>query len=188
MYFGAIFTVISKKWKRLRASTSLWLKFWEGRGGRMLTKIAGWNLGARAVSASANRPTEMAISTSAEAMFASLPKETKKSLGDVPSVLRGLEAQARAARGRIEQLDKSIAEAGSGAGRGAGVRGEELIADLRTARTAAELRLRDVVTALENLRLDLLRLSAGAGGAEGVTRAIEAARLLGEDIDRLGMV
>jgi hypothetical protein len=63
-----------------------------------------------------------------------------------------------------------------------------LIADLRTARTAAELRLREVVTALENLRLDLLRLSAGAGGAEGVTRAIEAARLLGEDIDRLGMV
>jgi hypothetical protein len=45
-----------------------------------------------------------------------------------------------------------------------------------------------VVAALENLRLDLLRLSAGAGGAEGITRAIEAARELGEDIDRVAEV
>jgi hypothetical protein len=188
MYFGGIFTIISKKWQRLRQGTSRWLKFWEGSGGRMLTKIAGRKLGARAAGAGANRPTEMAISMSAEAMFTNLPKATKKELGDVPAVLRGLEAQARAARARIERLDGSIAEAKNAPARGAGARGEELIADLRAARTVAEGRLSSVVAALENLRLDLLRLSAGAGGAEGITRAIEAARELGEDIDRVAEV
>jgi hypothetical protein len=41
------------------------------------------------------------------------------------------------------------------------------------------------VTALENLRLDLLRLHAGAGNAEGITRDIIAATALGEEAVRL---
>ncbi len=184
LYLGGIVTAVAKRFRRIRNGTSIWLRFWEGRWGRLLARVSGYRLGARAAAASANRPTEMAISSSAEAMFGSLSKETKKQLGDVPAVLRGLEAQAKAARARIEQLDSSIAEAKNSLARGAGGRGEELVVDLKAARTVAEARLSSVVAALENLRLDLLRLSAGAGGAEGVTRAIEAARLLGEDIER----
>jgi hypothetical protein len=41
------------------------------------------------------------------------------------------------------------------------------------------------VTALESLRLDLLRLRAGAGTVEGITTDLEAARELGESADRL---
>ena len=41
------------------------------------------------------------------------------------------------------------------------------------------------MTALENLRLDLLRLHAGAGNAEGITRDIIAAAALGDEADRL---
>ena len=42
-----------------------------------------------------------------------------------------------------------------------------------------------MVTALENLRLDLLRLRAGAGSTDGITRDIAAAKALGDEADRL---
>ena len=62
---------------------------------------------------------------------------------------------------------------------------ETLVAELRQARGSAEKRLADVVTALETLRLDLLRLRAGRGSPESITQDLEAAKALGEDVDRL---
>jgi len=180
---GVVFSVISRRWRLLRAGSSTWLKFWEGRGARWLAKLAGYRLGARAVAG--DRPTETAISSSAEAMFASLPAGTRKELGDVPAILRGLESQARAARGRMEQLDASMMEARSAGAHGSEARQAELIADLKVARGKAESRLSEVVTAMENVRLDLLRLNAGAGGTESITRVLEAAKAMGEEVDRV---
>ncbi|MEX2178328.1 MAG: hypothetical protein WD801_06430, partial [Gemmatimonadaceae bacterium] len=62
---------------------------------------------------------------------------------------------------------------------------DKLVADLRAARAAAEARLSQVVTALETLRLDLLRLHAGAAGAESLTQDLISARALGDDVNRL---
>jgi hypothetical protein len=45
--------------------------------------------------------------------------------------------------------------------------------------------LNEVVTALENVRLDLLRLHAGTGNTTGITQDLANARALGEDADRL---
>ncbi len=41
LYLGAILTVVTKRWRNLRAGTSRWLKFWEGRGGRLLDEAGG---------------------------------------------------------------------------------------------------------------------------------------------------
>jgi hypothetical protein len=184
-YVGIFAGVASLRWRRLRLGVgSFWANRWQGAWGRFLTKVASIKLGARSVSA--DRPTEMAIAISAQALFEELPKETRRVLGDLPSVLHDLETQARSMRARIEELDATILEAQSGTTRaGTRDRQETLVAELREARTAAEKRLADVVTALETLRLDLLRLRAGKGSPESITQNLEAAKALGEDVDRL---
>lgn len=53
------------------------------------------------------------------------------------------------------------------------------------ARDAAKSRLTQAVTALEAIRLELLRLTAGSGSVETLTADLALARALGEDIDRL---
>ena len=183
IYVGVISGVVSSKWNRLRRGTSsVLMKLADSRLARGLARIAAYRLGTRTIPA--NRPTELAIAMTAEGLYNDLPKETRRALGDVPGVLHGLETHARAARVRIEQLDKAIGDAQGGAGRAAD-REEALVKDLRAARTAAESRLGDVVTALESLRLDLLRLRAGAGSVDSITTDLEAARELGESADRL---
>ncbi len=187
MYVGIITTAFTQKWRRLRSATQAsWSKFWSGRIGETLVKLAGYRLGSRAIPA--DRPTELAIAMSAEAMFDSLPREQRAALGDVPAVLRELEAHARVARARIGELDAGIAEAQHGRGAQRGVstsRQDALVADLTERRARAEERLSELVTALENVRLDLLRLRTGGGSVEGVTRDIAAARAFGEEADRL---
>jgi hypothetical protein len=150
----------------------------------LIGKLASFKLGQRAVPA--DRPTEVAIAMSAEAVYATFPKELRQSLGDVPEALRGLEAHARLARARIAELDAAIIDAQHKPARGLpSERQQALVKDLEIARTQAESRLSEVVSALENIRLDLLRLRAGAGTSEGITRDLEAARALGDEADRL---
>ena len=186
-YVGVLSGLLSASTARMRTGAdSWWAQRWEGAMGRLLTKLASLNLGARA--AAADRPTEMAIAFSAQALFEELPKSVRQSLGDVPEVVQQLESQARAVRARIEQLDVTIGEAQSGIGSGrADTRGkqEALIADLRHARARAEERRADLVTALETTRLDLLRLRAGQGSGDSITQNLLAAKMLGEDVDRL---
>ncbi len=185
LYAGAIIGMFSSKWKRLRAGKgSIWSRFWSGPVGHQLARMAMFRLGDRSVPA--NRPTELAIAMNAEAMFESFPKALRDSLGDVPEVLRVIEGHARVARARIEELDAAIAEAQSGPARpGSEQRQQALVADLVVAREAAELRLAELVSALENLRLDLLRLRAGGGSVDGITIDLAAAREFGEQADRL---
>ena len=183
MYIGVPASLLSLRWSRLRqGKPTMVMKLMDGKLGRALARIAGYRLGQRSVPA--NRPTELAIAMTAEGLFRDLPSATRKSLGDVPEVLRGLEAHARAARARIAELDAAIGEVQSGSGRAA-ERQDALLKDLRTTRAAAEARLGNVVTALESLRLDLLRLRAGAGTVEGIPTDLEAAREVGESADRL---
>jgi hypothetical protein len=173
-------------WRARSSKDSWWAKRWEGLMGRWLTKLASIRLGPRA--AAADRPTEMAIAFSAQALFDELPKALRQSLGDVPAVLRQLEEQARAMREHLAALDASIAATKSGRASARDrtvAQHEALVADLTAARSRAGERLGDVLAALESTRLDLLRLRAGQGNADQITQNLSAAKELGEDIERL---
>ena len=184
-YAGLVSTIVHQKWSRARENkTSKLEKFWRGKWGERLTKLASFKLGQRAIPAS--RPTELAIAMSAEALYESFPKAVRDSVGDVPGVLRALEAHAHAARARIAELDATIAQAQHTArNANSDERQAKLLTDLRVERTKADERLSEVVTALENVRLDLLRLHAGTGDAGGITQDLAAARAVGDDADRL---
>jgi serine/threonine-protein kinase len=61
--------------------------------------------------------------------------------------------------------------------------GESDVLEMR--RNAASASLASSVGALERIRLDLLKLHAGAGDLKPLTTLIEEAHLLGEDVRRL---
>jgi serine/threonine-protein kinase len=185
LYLGGIMTAFSSKWRRLRSGKgSMWSRFWSGAVGQRLSRIAMYRLGDRAVPA--NRPTELAIALSAEAMFAALPRELRESLGDVPAVLHEIEAHARVERARIDEIDAALTEAQAGPPRlGSEQRQRALVADLTTSRGQSEARLASLVSALENLRLDLLRLRAGGGSVESITIDLAAAQEFGVQAGRI---
>ena len=185
-YGTAIGLGIGIRWERLRrGGEPLLAKFWRGPIGRLMERFAGYKLGQRAIPA--DRPTELGIAMSAEALYADLDKATRKAVGDVPAVLKSLEAQAREMRARVRALDDSLAEAQRTSSRAAGAKDlqAKLVEDLKSTRAAAEARHADIVTAMETLRLNLLRLRAGAAKAESVTQDLAAAQALSEDVDRL---
>jgi len=181
-FFGVIFGGVALFRRSVRRGKApLWGRLWGGPVGRWLFRVA--SVGLRITAPAASRPTELALGSVAEGLFHALPRETRRALGDLPEVIKGLETHAQQMRQRIEDVDRTIVEAGQAA-RAAGQR-DALVADLRAARDAAQTRLGEVVAALETIRLDLLRLRAGAGTVESVTADLTNAREIGEQTERL---
>ena len=183
--WGIAFAAISRKWRRFRENAGPPLaRFWEGPVGRFLGRVAAWKLRGKAVAN--ERATEVAIAMSAEDMFGALPKEMRRQLGDVPAVLLALRRRATSTREQMASLDESIALAQrSATHESARSKQEAVLADLRDARDRADTRMSDVVTALETIRLDLLRLQAGVGSVEHITLDLAAAEEVGKEADRL---
>jgi eukaryotic-like serine/threonine-protein kinase len=177
--------VASERTRRLRSGNpSTWARFWRGALARVLGKLASFKLTDAQIPA--DRATELAIAMSAESLFASLGKDTRQLLGDVPAVLRALEDRAKSARQEMARLDASLADLERNPARqSTRERHESLVAECRAARGAAESRLTEVVTVLETLRLDLLRLHAGMGTVESITLDLAAADGVGRDTERL---
>jgi hypothetical protein len=161
---------------RLTAPTekgpSLWDRMWAGRLGRWMTRLAGGR-GQRALPA-ANEPTEVALGRAADALFAALPAAEQRRLIEVPGLIRQLEGDVQALRRRDGALTKALAEA---AGRA------DVVRDLESARQAGGVKVAAALSALENLRIDLLRISAGQAAGPGLTEHLEAARRIGREVD-----
>jgi serine/threonine-protein kinase len=156
-------------------------RFWAGSIGRWFFRLAGIGLKrAKVVPALAPQPTETLIGSATTLLFKELPKEQRARLGDVPDVIGRLERAAATLRARRDELQQALADVGSQAG---STKREQFIAELETVRERVEGRLATAVAAMENLRLDLLRLRAGVGTPEDLTIAIEEARLVGEAVD-----
>ena len=184
--------------KRLKANDSIGeyrLKFANTRLGRAMFRLAGVGVKpAKLAPGATHRATEVAIGMAADALFEALPKQTRKELKDMPTIIRRLEADAAAQRARVDELNAVLG--GLGDGRPASVpeslRGEagavvadqqaKLRADLTVQRDAASRRMAVSVAALENLRLDLLRLKAGAGSLDELTAHLSDARHLQDEI------
>ncbi len=168
------------------------LKFWNRRFSKWLFKALSKGVRVKKqIPTLTNRPTELAVGMAVESLFESLPKETRASMEDLPTVVAGLEADARRMRDRIDDFNGMLQHAGhelrtSGEHdvselekrSSAAVRIEEL-------RDEAKRRLAESVAALENLRVDLLRLHAGTAQLESVTTKLGKAREIAEEVDRL---
>ncbi len=98
-------------------------------------------------------PTAVLLARATEDLYHALPGEQRRRLADVPALLARLQADA-AVLHRLDVADPSKAE-----------------------------RLASAVTAIENLRLDLLRLHAGRASVDELTADIARARDLAQRVD-----
>jgi len=169
-------------------------RFWDSRLGRWLFRLAGIGLPRAAVPDERDdRPTELVVGLAAEALFDALPREIRRTLPDLPDVVRRLRDDAQRARRHCDALAEALVAADADAvGRawqrdapGLAERRAAVVDDLRAEQTRAQRRLVETVAALETIRLDLLRLRVGAGSVESITADLSAARSLSEAADRL---
>ena len=148
-------------------------RLWKGRLGEWLARRLGAPERSQLAGPSAFRATEAALGVAASELYAALPKEWREQLAELPATVAALEARAAEARA---EMDVVAAMAPSGSV------GAQVLAARKT--KAAE-QLADSVAALEGIRLDLLRLHAGAGDLAPLTTLMDAVRVIGDDMRRL---
>ena len=160
-------TKIKKWWQ-----TGLRDRLWNSQLGAWLAKRLGAPEQSRAVGGGVFRATESALGVAAAELFAALPSAYRDQLDELPALVASLEAQAAEARAEIEVV-AAMAPSESDA---------EVLA---ARRNAAKEHLAESVAALESIRLDLLRLHAGASDLAPLTTLMDAARRVGDDLNRL---
>jgi serine/threonine-protein kinase len=148
-------------------------RLWQSRIGEWLARRLGAPERSQLAGASAFRATEAALGVAASELFAALPQEYREQLSDLPLLVSSLEARAAEARAQMDEL-AALAPTGSV---DAEVLGER--------KNKAQAYLAQSVAALEGIRLDLLRLHAGAADLAPLTTLMDAARQVGEDLGRL---
>jgi serine/threonine-protein kinase len=169
---------------RLSAKTaSLSISFWKSSWGVRLARVAGVGVKAPA------RPllgmpmlTELALGRATDLLFHALPKDARRELAALPDVVRRLEADAGKLRGVMADLDGQLVVFDRVADSLSIGERTRMAEEIRATRAEAAERLAATVGALENIRLDLLRLQIGSAGLESVTASLDAARHIGERI------
>jgi serine/threonine-protein kinase len=156
-----------------RWQTGIRQRLWSSRAGEWLAHRLGAPERSQLAGASAFRATEAALGVAASELFAALPSEYREQLAELPSLVAAFEARAAEARAEVDVV-AALAPSGTV--------GAEVLAARREAATA---RLAESVAALEGIRLDLLRVHAGAGDLAPLTTLMDAAREIGEDLGRL---
>ena len=164
-------------------------RLWKSRAGEWLARQLGAPERSRAVGAGAFRATEAALSVAAGELYAALPKAYREQLTELPATVAALEARAAEARAEMDVIaalvpsGSGVPSAGSGHAPSTSSGQAADVLDVRRKKAAAHLA--ESVAALEAIRLDLLRLHAGASDLAPLTTLVDAARLLGEDVRRL---
>jgi serine/threonine-protein kinase len=165
--------------RRTDVDTDFWARIWRGRIGKSAFKVARKLLGKLTINtAVTHRATELSLGMAAEQLYASLSKEMQSELADLPPTLKRLQQDAQTLRRHYEALQEALADAGDAAS-------SERYADVRDARDEMHAKLGDTVTALETIRLNLLRLHAGSATVEGLTTHLGLAADVSEEVERL---
>ncbi len=152
---------------------------WTGRFGTWAFTVArAWRGAKPTARAMTHRATELSLGMAAEQLFESLPKASREMLGDVPSLLVRLQRDAQVLRGRFDQLQEALGQAGA-------AKPSHEFADLRAERDMIADQLGTTVGAMETIRLNLLRLHAGSLTLEALTTHIGLANAVSADVDRL---
>lgn len=148
-------------------------RLWNTRIGEWLAHRLGAPAQSRAVGGGVFRPTEAALGLAASELFAALPESYRVELFELPSIVAALEARAAEARAEVDVV-AALARPGS-----------DDTAVLESRRQKASANLAASVGALERVRLDLLKLHAGAGDLKPLTTLIEEAHLVVQEVKRL---
>ena len=159
------------------------IAFWKGKWGARLAKLA--SVGMKPVARQTlGMPmlTEIALGRATDHLYDALPKQVRRELAALPDTVRQLEADAGKLRGTISALDDQLAAFERGGDAMHAETRRHMADELRAARTVAAERLATTVSALETIRLDLLRLQMGSGGLDSVTASLTAARQIGVQI------
>lgn len=146
-----------------------WSRLWSGWAGRALFAVAGVGVRRTRRAGPTAQPTETLLRGAVTSLIASLPPGYQDGLSDVTEVVRRLEARVQSERRRSRGLSQAIAAAGPAPG-------NPRLADLEAARREADTGLAAALTALENLRLALLKARAGVGSPTELAADVEAAR------------
>jgi serine/threonine-protein kinase len=177
MLLGAVSNALGVQFipAQIRAwwQTGIRERLWRSRLGGWLARRLGAPERSGVAGGSAFRATEAALGVAASELFVALPQPYREQLAELPAIVAALEARAAAARAEGDVV-AALAPSGT-------VDAEALHAR----REAAAAQLGQSVAALESIRLDLLRLHAGATELAPLTTLMDAARLLGEDVSRL---
>ncbi len=168
--------------------SSLSISFWKSRIAARLTKLLSTGL------TPVSRPalgmpvlTEIALGRATDHLFDALPKESRRALSALPATVRRLEGDAGALRHSIAELDDQLAAFDRGSVSLHDSDRSELLADTKRARDLGSARLSTTVAAIENIRLDLLRLQMGSASIQSVTSSLEAAQRVGDDIEHVAL-
>jgi serine/threonine-protein kinase len=132
-----------------------------------------------AVDAAADRPTEVVLAEAARDVLRALPDAERRRLVAVDQLLGNLEGDAAALRRRLDGLDDAAARVGDAQA----PRRAAVLRELEEARGETAARLATAVTAIENVRLELLRLRAGLATADSLTENLAALRQLEARVD-----
>ena len=148
-------------------------RLWKSRVGEWVARRLGAPEQSHAVGGGVFRATEVALGVAAGDLFDALPKAYREQLAELPATVAALEARAAAARAELDVV-AALAPSGSSD------------ADmLASRRDEAASHLAQSVAALERIRLDLLRLHAGASDLAPLTTLIGEARELDAHVNRL---
>ncbi|HTJ24278.1 MAG TPA: protein kinase [Gemmatimonadaceae bacterium] len=140
--------------------------------------------------------TEVLLARAADDLFDSLPSSVRAQLGPGIEIVERLRDHITALREREEQLAGALAQAGElrataapgtagSAAQSLIDRGAELVNDLERARDDVAGRRAAAVAALENIRLQLLRLRTGLASPADLTADLDAARDLERHISAI---
>ncbi len=145
-------------------------------------RVVGW-FGGRARNTSArvapaNAPTEVLLDRAAHDIFARLPQSLQESLRELPVAAAGLARSAALLRVQVQELHEAQRALRMG-----GAPNEDTLAVLHRDHAAAQARLGATVAALENIRLELLRLEAGQSIPGSLTEQLEVVRDLQRRVD-----
>ncbi len=177
MLFGAISNAMDVQFIpdriRSRWQTGIRDRLWNSGLGEWLSQRLGAPRRSQVAGAAAFRATEAALGVAASELFSALPKAYREQLEELPAIVSSLEARAAEARAEVD-IVAALAPAGS-----------EDAEVLSTRKKKAQEQLAESVAALEGIRLDLLRVHAGAGDLAPLTTLMDAAREIGEDLGRL---
>ncbi len=150
-----------------------------------LFKVLRWKLPAPTQQeAIPDQPTELALAGAVRGLLAQIPESDRRRLGGAEELLARLERDAAALRRRLDELDATAAAVGGGSS----VERQGVLQDIDGAQRETANRLASTLSALETLRLELLRARVHHGADGDLTGDLDALRRLSERIDAAGEV